>query len=154
MSNNTNKCFLCKKSCKSSETVSQLKWNGLKAKTEKWSELDKFGDVYETTAWTDDPKNYLMHNSCYISISSDRVLAKASNRRKHAQQLHNETSDALSSSSMPSTDVSREEESKLPTKRLRSSYQGLLHDKLKCVWCMVYAERRHKTPTKKRRSFI
>ena len=44
---------------------------------------------------------------------------------------------------MPSTDVMCEEESQLPTKRLRSSYPGLLHDKLKCVWCIQKGDTKH-----------
>ena len=81
MSNNNN-CLLCKKACKQSCTISQLKWESLKTKSEKWIGLDRFGDIFETTDWTDDPKNYFMHNSCYMSLSSGRLIEQALNRKK------------------------------------------------------------------------
>ena len=131
----TTKCFLCKEACSTTDIVSQLKWNGLKAKSEKWHGLDKFGDVLELTDWTDYPFNYKMHNSCYISISSVDHLKRAVDRKRLTQQLSSDVTPGASSSNIQLSDtVQEDQQSYLPSKRLRSSFDGPLQDKSKCVW--------------------
>jgi len=74
-------CVLkCGKSCTPSDTISKTKWNSLREKTQNWSGLDKYGDVYHTTSWDQGPDNFYMHESCYIYVSSSRKLEQA---KKH-----------------------------------------------------------------------
>ena len=37
--------------CNPTDTITQGKWNSLQSKSEAWTGLDKFGDVYDTTEW-------------------------------------------------------------------------------------------------------
>ena len=140
-------CVLkCGDPCKSSDTIGQGKWESLQTKTKNWSGLDKFGDVYYTTSWTDGPSGHYMHQTCYISVSSSKRL-------KQSQQRKNKDSDSTQCANQgPSSDLqadnpmrSDEAQLPLPPKRLRSSVSGPIHDKTKCVWCMQGADTKNPT---------
>ena len=77
----------CGKPCKSSDIISQAKWESLQSKTRNWSGLDKFGSVYESTSWKDGPRDHYMHQSCYISISSSDKLEKARQRKSKEHEI-------------------------------------------------------------------
>lgn len=131
-------CVLkCGKSCKSTDTIGEGKWVNLEAKAKKWSGLDKFGDVYSTTSWKDGPKEYYMHQACYISISSQEKLERAQQRKEECRK----------EIESPTESVSSEMLRPLPPKRLRSSIGGPVHDKNKCVWCMQGMDEKHPNRT-------
>ena len=143
-------CVLkCGKLCTHSDTITENQWESLQLKTQKWSGLDKFGDVYNNISWKDGPKSYYMHKTCYISISSADKLAKA-------QQRNNKQSDvAQCSSQRSSSEMTADNalcaddiEQQLPPKRLRSSVCGPLHDATKCVWCMQGEDSKHPNRTR------
>ncbi len=74
---NGNECVMkCGNPCNVTDTISQVRWESLKSKSEKWSGLDKFGDVYSSTSWDTGPSGNYMHNSCYITISQKRNNVK------------------------------------------------------------------------------
>ena len=75
-------CLLCKNKCNTTDVISQLKLNNLRIKVQKWSGLDKFGNIYDSINWTDDPVNHYMHNSCFLTWSSKYNLEIALNRKK------------------------------------------------------------------------
>ena len=135
-------CVLkCGNPCKSTETISDSKWESLQSKSQKWSGLDKFGDLYSTISWEDGPRCYYMHQKCYITISSSEKLAKAEQRKKK-QSDNAQCSSQASVSEMP-YHSDEETEQQLPSKRLRSSVCGPLHNKTKCVWCMQGEDSKH-----------
>ena len=129
-------CLLkCGKPCRPSDSITERKWDSLKAKTEKWSGLDKYGDVFDTTPWQDGPQNYYVHDSCYITISSSVRLEKAKRLKEKST-----TSQICGSETKH---LCEDEAEVVPPKRLRSSLGGPLHDKSKCVWCMKAADFKH-----------
>ena len=136
-------CVLkCGQPCKSSDTISQGKWDSLQSKAKNWSGLDKFGDVYNTMSWEDGPGNHYMHQTCYISISSTDKLRKAQQRKnKEIDIAQCSTTSSEMQAHMAPCDYETEEP--LPAKRLRSSVSGPLHDKTKCVWCMQGVDTKH-----------
>ena len=82
-------CVLkCGKMCKSSDIISQAKWESLELKTKNWSGLDKFGNVYDTTSWKNGPNNHYVHLSCYISILSSDKLEKAQQRKSKEHDIY------------------------------------------------------------------
>lgn len=132
-------CILkCGKPCKSSDIISQAKWESLQSKSSNWSGLDKFGSVYETTSWKDGPRDHYIHQSCYISISSSDKLEKAWLRKSKEHEI-DQCPLSTSSSETQAQNVRCDDETEGPPapKRLRSSVCGPLHDKTKCV--MVHA---------------
>ena len=73
-------CVLrCGRPCKSSDIITQGKWDSVQSKSQNWSGLDKFGDVHDSTAWKNGPDGYYMHKACYITLSSSTILKKPSN---------------------------------------------------------------------------
>ena len=63
-------CFLeCGAPCKSSDKISKAKWECLESKSKNWCGLDNFDDIYESSNCKNDPKNFHVHQACYISIS-------------------------------------------------------------------------------------
>ena len=135
-------CVLkCGKTCKSSATISQCKWETLESKSKRWSGLDRYGDIYNTTSWQDGPANYYMHQGCYISISSSDKLEKSRRRKQNESDIVPSTSQT-SISEMPAL-CDDETEGLLPAKRLRSSVAGPLSEKTKCVWCLKGEDMKH-----------
>ena len=125
-------CVLkCGNPCKSTDNISDSKWESLQSNFKNWSRLDKFGDLYSTIPWKDGPKSYYMHQTCYFSISSSEKLAKAEQRKKE-QSDNAQCSSQTSVSEMPNHS-DEEKEQQLPTKRLRSSLCGPFHNKIKGV---------------------
>ena len=59
------------------DEISDGKWNQIKEKSVKWKGLDRFGDVHEQVNWDKGKTGLHMHKSCYISLSSKRILAQA-----------------------------------------------------------------------------
>ena len=125
----------CGNPCNVTDTISQVRWDSLKLKSEKWSGLDKFADVYRSTSWDTGPSSYYMHQSCYITISSSDKLTKVQQRKKRE-------SDKLESDTTQSSVCNEEEMGPAAPKRLRSVL-GPLHDKTKCVWCMKGEDLKH-----------
>ena len=78
----SSECILCGKACPASNTLTKGKWESVQVKSKLWSGLDKFGDVHERTPWDGGPAGYLMHPSCYITISSSVKLKDAQQRKK------------------------------------------------------------------------
>lgn len=135
-------CVLkCGKTCKSSDIISQGKWQSLESKSKRWSGLDRYGDIYSTTSWQDGPANYYMHQGCYISISSSDKVEKSRRRKRKESDIVPSTSQT-SSSEMPAL-CDDETEGLLPAKRLRSSVGGSLIEKTKCVWCLKGEDTKH-----------
>ena len=118
----------CGRPCNSSETISQGKRESLKLKSQNWTGLDKFWDVYDNTSWGYGPANYYMHVACYFfTLSSIYHLDRAQLRK----QKENDT-DNISYSKQSKGDL---EGPPFP-KVLHSTVGGPLHDKTKFVWCM------------------
>ena len=85
-----------------------------------------------------------MHQSCYISISSSDKLEKAQQRKNKEHDI-NQCPLPTSSSEMQAQNARCDDETEGPStpKRLRSSVGGPLHDKTKCVWCMLGEDAKH-----------
>ena len=49
--------------CNLTDTITQGKRNSLQSKSETWTGLHKFGDVYDTTEW-----NNVFDKLCYFCI--------------------------------------------------------------------------------------
>ncbi len=134
-------CVLkCGKPCKSSDIITQGKWDSLQSKTQNSSGLYKFGDVYNTTLWQDGPGSHYIHHACYISISSSVMLEKARQRKNKERNIAKIPSSEMQADSSLCDD---EPDAPLPSKRLHSSVGGPLHDKTKCVWCMQGVDVKH-----------
>ena len=124
-------CVLkCGKPCTLADTITESRWIGLKSKTQKWSGLDKYGDVYCSTLWNNGPENFYVHDGCVLTLSSSRKLEQAKKRKERTTEALYQPS--CSQTSEPDVETDKP----LPAKRLRSSMSGPLHDKTKCVWCM------------------
>jgi len=93
-----------------------------------WRGLDKFGDVYATVDWDKGPGRQCVHNACKLTIWNAKKLEQA--KRRQEKQVVDECH-----SQFPSTSDAFLQASDPPAKRLRSSVEGLIHDKTKCVWC-------------------
>ena len=136
-------CVLqCGASCLSSDTITEGKWSKLQQKAESWVGLDKFGTIFKDTLWENGPLGFYMHNSCYITVCSNRSLDQAKNRKEK---------EGLIRPSQDQVDEAVEEDScqSPEPKRLRSSIDGPLSCKDKCVWCRKGPDKKHpnrKTP--------
>ena len=130
-------CVLrCGRPCKSSDIITQGKWDSVQSKSQNWSGLDKFGDVHDSTAWKNGPDGYHMHKACYITLSSSTHLEKA-------QQRKQKESDSAQQSSLTLCSEKCEPEGMPQSKCLRSSVGGPIHEKMKCVWCMQGEDAKH-----------
>ena len=50
----SHECVLsCGKPCKTTDIISEKKWESLQSKAKNWTGLDKFGNVYNITSWKD-----------------------------------------------------------------------------------------------------
>jgi hypothetical protein len=56
------------KPCKSSDTIGQGKWDSLQSKSQNWSGLDKFGDVYNTTSWQAGGESLHASDMLYLNL--------------------------------------------------------------------------------------
>ena len=142
-------CVLqCGERCNSAETISADIWAQLQTKTKEWKGLDRFGSVFESTQWERGAKDFFVHKSCYISISSKRKLGQAMKRKEKGYDEKEMNSSCAQQDD--TVEVEKEAQPSSP-KRLRSSIGGPLHEKDKCVWCMKGADTKHpdrKTGTK------
>ena len=127
-------CILqCENPCMEQDNVDKIsnyKWESIQEKSLKWKSLDKFGQVYDTVDWKKGPKGLHMHNTCYVSLSSQRRLNQAQKRKQKETESSQNLDDQ--DASIVSTDNSTQECT--PPKKLRSS-TGVLHDKHLCIWC-------------------
>ena len=131
-------CVLkCGKLCNSSDTITQSKWDSIQNKTKSWTGLDKFGDLYNSIQWDTGPAGHYIHKACYISLSSSAYLEKALQREKKRKEL--ECANEISTQQETDEDYIGPK----PSKCLRSSLGGPLHEKTKCVWCMEEEDMRH-----------
>ena len=110
------------------DSISDEKWKKIKEKSKQWQNLDKFGSVFVDINWDAGTKGKFMHNSCYISLSSERKLAQAIVRsEKHNIDLNQENT---------CLDPPEPKRTRLST--------GIVQCKDVCIWCMKPADTRHK----------
>jgi len=103
-------------------------WENLKKKALLWSGLDKFGDVYATVDWNNGPGRQCVHKACKLTLWNTRKLEQAKARQTKLEvEVCPVQSSSMSVAFLPAADP--------PAKRLRSSVEGLIHEKTKCVWC-------------------
>ena len=128
-------CVLnCGETCDVKDVISVDRWKQLKSKWERWKGLDRFGKVFDTFDWDNGPDGFYMHANCYISLSL---------KRKFEQSLKRKDQDTTEITSEKSADNDDKESSSATVKRLRSSIDGPVHAKDKCIWCMKGADTKH-----------
>ena len=91
---NKPKCIACGENCSLKETIGIEKWDALHTKSEKWDELDKYGDLCKSTDWDAGPASKYIHIYCYTSISSARTLKQAVNWKEKHQEAQKQCSSA------------------------------------------------------------
>lgn len=116
--------------------ISSDRWETVKNKSKLWQGLDKFGNLYNFLDWDKGPSGIYMHDSCRISLTSDRLLQQAVKRQENIISNINDSKTLCSSQS----DSLVEEPA---PKRLRSSL-GVIHKKDLCVWCCKGDDGRNK----------
>ena len=81
-------CLLkCGKTCDSNDIITQARWESLQLKSKNWRELDKFGDVHNSTPWENGPAGYYVHDACYIRISSSQHFEKSRKRKEKESDI-------------------------------------------------------------------
>ena len=134
-------CFLqCGVKYNSTESNTTKRWKQLETKTKDWEDLDKFGNVFESTDWEKGAEALHVRERYYITLSSRQSLQQSRERK--------EKENAENCPTIPQQQDLQEKECQpyLP-KRLRSSIVGPLYHKNKCVWCMKGSDK--KSPTQK-----
>ena len=121
------KCGVC---CTQSDQIGAIKWNNLKENSRKWVGLDTYGDVYTHTNWDSDREKSFCHKLCRVKIADSKRLELAKKRYNKAH---------ISVRDSPPL------ESPSPSKRLRSSIEGPLHNASVCVWCRKGDDNKHST---------
>ena len=117
--------------CENTDAVRNLAtWDNLKAKALLWRGLDKFGDIYATVDWDNGTGRHGVHKACKMTLWNGKKLDQAKIRQKK-RELELEVSPSQSSS----VSDSLIQPAIPPAKRLRSTDEGPIHDKTKCVWC-------------------
>ena len=82
-------CFLqCGVNCNSTESNSTKRCKQLETKTKDWEDLDKFGNVFESTDWEKGAEGLHVHERYYITLSSRRSLQQ-SRKRKEKENAEN-----------------------------------------------------------------
>ena len=143
--------------------TSLISWETIRNKALLWSGLDTFGDVYTSVDWDKGPSGHAVHKNCITIISTARRLKQAKNRQKkrEVEENQNQSSSRSESSSLTASVVTAPlvtPSSVLPAtlstaqssisysaphatsltepdaKRRRSSVEGPIHDKTKCIW--------------------
>uniref|UniRef100_UPI00358FA70A uncharacterized protein n=1 Tax=Myxine glutinosa TaxID=7769 RepID=UPI00358FA70A len=111
-------------------------WENLKKKALLWSGLDKFGDVYATVNWDNGPGRQCVHKSCRLTLWNANKLEQAKTRQKKREVKECQSQSSSVSEAFPPA-------ASPPAKRLRSSVEGLIHEKKKCVWCCKPESAKH-----------
>ena len=125
----------CGNACHASNCITENKWKTIQDKCNKWIGLDRYGDIYETTAWQNGPQGYYICNNCYITLSSSRMLEQAEKRKENEERVVAENEGNVKDDDIPLQPPS--------PKRLRSSVGILHYPKTKCVWCMKGSDKKH-----------
>jgi hypothetical protein len=111
-------------------------WENIKEKAMLWSGLDKFGDVYTTIDWNNGPGRQCAHKSCKLTLWNAKKLEQAKKRQKQrADEECPSQSSTMNLASIPAAAP--------PAKRLRSSVEGFIHEKTKCIWCCKPESAKH-----------
>ena len=122
-------CILCCEPCdEATDCISSIeRWENIKRKALLWEGLDRFGNVHEAVDWHKGPTGQYVHDSCRFTLCNAKKLQQAKKREQKR------VFDVGQSQSSPTAEVSSPALAP-PAKRLRSSL-GLIHEKMKCVWC-------------------
>ena len=128
-------CILCNEEYSEQCTLKDVGWKSLQQKAELWVELDTFGNVAETVDWNVSPDSYLIHSQCKIKLYNSRALDQARKRKAKLEEPSGE--------SLESDCLSEHETGKL-LRSTRKSFDGLIHSKELCIWCMKPEDKRHK----------
>ena len=126
--------LLCGNECKKGEKgsifeISQTSWNKIKGHAEKWRGLHKFTHVYDSVDWDSGPLGKCHHESCRMTLASERSLKQAINKKAKEEQHKRNEAQETSSEAEPVPDIEAE------PRQTRSSI-GVIHEKNKCTWCL------------------
>lgn len=77
----------CGQPCNEVDAIGQQRWAGLKKNAEKWTGLDKHGNLFTTTNWETDRTRHYCHKKCSAHLGDSMRLASAKKRtQKEAEQ--------------------------------------------------------------------
>lgn len=129
-------CILCNEACSEQCTLKYVGWKSLQQKSELWVGLDTFGKVAETVDWNVSPESYLMHAQCKIKLYNSKALDQAKKRKERLEKPCNED--------IERSQCQSENETEKLSRNTRKSFDGIIHSKDLCIWCMKPEDKRHK----------
>ena len=83
-------CVLCSLHFSNRETGNKItpeRWLKIKDQTEKWKNLDKFGDVFTSIDWDSGSDERYMHKSCELDLFNERKLSFAVIRKTNEEGI-------------------------------------------------------------------
>ena len=121
-------CFLCESPCwEKQKELNAEQWKTFQLTAQKWSGLDKFGEVFEKTDWHSGPGGKVWHKKCKLHIAGERKLQQALKRKAPSIASDEEQHASVNNDERPAT---------------RQSV-GPIHDTSLCIWCMKGLDARH-----------
>ena len=130
-------CILCQLDCDEDRSNTGIQaWTNLQEHAKQWIGLDTFGSIHQDVVWENGPKGIYFHQSCKITLFSDRKLQQALSRK------HKSETEAIESTQMES-DPSASQAPLEDGMRTTRSSTGLIHEKNLCIWCMKPKDEKH-----------
>lgn len=128
-------CVLCDDECETSDELkNRTSWANLKLHAEKWSGLDRYGDVYDRVSWENGPEGCFAHKRCKTYITIERTLLQAKKRQELAARTNHESAAHISTSSDA-------EPSNRPGAGRRNT--GAINSPNLCIFCLQPRDDRH-----------
>ena len=133
-------CLLCSKKSFERCTLKDVGWKSLRQKSKLWVGLDTFGNASQTVNWDVGPECHYMHANCKVKWYDSRSLKQAKKRKERLEKPIKSTEEDKDAKSDQSAALAHVDSTRLTCR----SFDGAIHSKELCIWCMKPGDKRHK----------